>query len=71
MVRFLERVKSVSYVTYWFYYLRSNLCIIEGQIIIFFVVQQIKSKILERVESVTSDTGTATSGDEGKLRKRR
>lgn len=34
-------------------------------------IQQIKSKILERVESVTSDTGTATSGDESKLRKRR
>jgi len=24
MVRFLERVESVSYVTYWFHYLRSN-----------------------------------------------
>lgn len=29
-----------------------------------------KSKILERLESVTSDTGTATSGDESKVRKR-
>ncbi|XP_071175210.1 multidrug resistance-associated protein 1-like isoform X1 [Mytilus edulis] len=34
-------------------------------------IQQMKSKILERLESVTSDTGTATSGDESKVRKRR
>lgn len=34
-----------------------------------FSVEQMKSKILERVESVTSDTG-ATSGEEGKARKR-
>ncbi|XP_071151901.1 multidrug resistance-associated protein 1-like isoform X2 [Mytilus edulis] len=33
-------------------------------------IQQMKSKILERLESVTSDTGTATSGDESKVRKR-
>lgn len=34
-----------------------------------FAVEQMKSKILQRVESVTSDTG-ATSGEEGKVKKR-
>ncbi|XP_061183962.1 multidrug resistance-associated protein 1-like isoform X1 [Saccostrea echinata] len=33
-------------------------------------IEQMKSKILQRVESVTSDTG-ATSGDDGKVRKRK